>query len=345
MKIKRTIICKGLSNYKLNKKINKVYTPKAGDLAVFKVLELGKHTSLQGENGNNLYIFPGDYIMAAFGNRYATDQFEGYVPREYHKEYHVLGKGGAIGILASMHAKLEEKGTTNLQLVGYVVDENDNNNIINTKYLNKEKIKFNPNKKRSYQIILSLGSAMDSGKTTTAAFLSRGLQAAKKKVAYIKLTGTVYTKDRHLVRDCGADLAIDFSTYGFPSTYLCTRQEMLDLHETLLTQAEKINPDYVIIEIADGLLQRETAMLLKNAKFMSQINGVVFSAADSLGILSGIQLLKQQGIRPLAVSGLFTASPLLINEVEGVINYPILTLEKLAEPSVLTILEKNVKAA
>ncbi len=343
MKIKKTIICKGISEYTINKKINKVYVPKAGDVAIFKVLELGKHTSLQGENGNNLYIFPGDYVMAAFGNRYATDQFEGYVPKEYHKEYQVLGKGGAIGVLASMHAKLEEKGTTNLQLIGYAVNKKDK--VLNTKYLNQEKVKFNPEATRPYQIILSLGSAMDSGKTTTAAFLSRGLQAAKKKVAYIKLTGTVYTKDRHLVRDCGADLAIDFSSFGFPSTYLCSRQEMLNLHETLLKKAEAINPDYVIIEIADGLLQRETAMLLKNHNFMKQISGVIFSAADSLGILSGIQLLKQQGVKPFAVSGLFTASPLLIDEVEGAVNYPILTLEKLADPSVLALLEKKVKAA
>ena len=345
MKIKKTIICKGITDYKLNRKINKIYMPKAGDVAVFKVVELGKHTSLQGENGNNSYIFPGDYVMAAFGNRYATDQFEGYVPTQYHKEYHVLGKGGAIGVLASMHTKLEEKGTTNLKLVGYVVDPKNNNKVLNTKYKDAQKIKFNPEAKRPYKIILSLGSAMDSGKTTTAAFLARGLQDAKKKVAYIKLTGTVYTKDRHYVRDCGAQLAIDFSTFGFPSTYMCSRQEMLDLHETLLKKAATINPDYVIIEIADGLLQRETAMLLKNHNFMKQIDEVIFSAADSLGILSGLHLLKQHGIKPFAVSGLFTASPLLIEEVEGVINYPVLTLEGLASKDVLKKLKNKRKAA
>jgi len=343
MDIKKTIICKGINDYKINRKINKVYIPKAGDLAVFKVIELGKHTSVQGVNGNNCYIFPGDHIMAAFGNRYATDQFEGYVPTKYHREYHILGKGGAVGILASMHTKLEDKGTTNLQLVGYVI--NKENKVINTKFYESNPLKFEPKKDRPYKIILSLGSSMDSGKTTTAAFLCRGLRAAKKKVAFIKLTGTVYTKDRHLARDCGAHIAIDFSTYGFPSTYLCSLSELLNLHETLLHNVESIKPDYVVIEIADGLIQRETAMLLKNQNFMSQVSDVIFSAADSLGILSGIQILKRLSIDVFAVSGLFTASPLLVKEVEGAVHQPVLTLEKLAVSNVLTLLEKQTEAA
>lgn len=342
-KVKKSIISKGINDYRINRKINKLYMPEAGDLAIFRVIELGKHLAVQGENGNNCYIFPGDLLLAAFGNRYATAQFEGYVPTKYHKEYQILGKGGAVGILASMHTKLEDVGTTKLELVGYAVD--NNNKVINTKFFEKDRISFDPKRERPYKIILSLGTSMDSGKTTTAAFLSRGLQAAKKKVAFIKLTGTVYTKDRHFVRDCGADMAIDFSTFGFPSTYLCNQSELLDLHETLLLQVEGINPDYVIIEIADGLLQRETAMLLKNRNFMSNVTATIFSAADSLGILSGVQILEQMNIEASAVSGLFTASPLLIEEVEGEIEQPVLTLEKLSSPNVLTLLEKQIKVA
>ncbi len=341
--IKRTIICKGINDFKINRKINRLYMPKAGDLAVFKVLELGKHTSVQGENGNNCYIFPGDHILAAFGNRYATGQFEGYVPTSYHKEYHILGKGGAIGILASMHIKFEDIGTTKLQLVGYAVDTD--NEVINTKFYGKEKLAFDPKKERPYEIILSLGSSMDSGKTTTAAFLCRGLRAAKKKVAFIKLTGTVFTKDRHFARDCGADIAIDFSTYGFPSTYLCSLPELLDLHETLLQNVQSIRPDYVVIEIADGLVQRETEMLLNNHHFMAQISNVIFSSVDSLGVHSGVQILKNMGIETFAVSGLFTASPLLIKEVEALVHQPVLTIEKLALANVLTLLEKRIEAA
>lgn len=342
MELKKTIICNRIVNYKIDNTINRSYLPKAGDVAIFKVKEIGKHNSVQGVNGNNCYLFLGDYIMAAFGNRYATDQFEGYVPDQYHDEYHILGKGGAIGILASMHQKLEDVGTTNLELIGYATDEK--NKVINTKYYNSSAHKFTRAPKDP-KIILSLGSSMDSGKTTTAAFLCRGLNAAGKKVAYIKLTGTVYTKDRHFARDCGAHLSIDFSTYGFPSTYLCSMQELLDLYETLMIHAQQIDPDYVIIEIADGLIQRETAMLLDHSGFMNQIDQVIFSAADSLGILSGVQILENLGIQAFAVSGLFTTSPLLVKEVESTIKIPVLDLEKLASPNVLGLLEQPMEKA
>ena len=133
-------------------------------------------------------------MMAAFGNRYATEQFEGYVPKEYHREYHILGKGGAVGVLASMHEKFEDIGPTTLRLIGYVKDKTGE--VINTKYYPEPPVVFQNGSPRSYDIVLSFGSSMDSGKTTSAAYLCRGIKKAKKKSAYIKLTGAVYTKDR-----------------------------------------------------------------------------------------------------------------------------------------------------
>ncbi|MCC6724086.1 MAG: hypothetical protein IT258_06210, partial [Saprospiraceae bacterium] len=130
--LKKTIIAQGVEKYNLDKSIRNTYQPKAGDLAVFKVLEIGKHDSIQGVNGTNTYIFPGDQIVAAFGNRYATEQFEGYVPDGPQKEYHILGKGGAIGILTSTHERFESVGPTTLRLVGFCTDESGQ--VINTKY-------------------------------------------------------------------------------------------------------------------------------------------------------------------------------------------------------------------
>ena len=52
---------------------------KAGDVALFEVLEIGKHTQIQSL-GRNLTITPGDRVLGVFGARYATNQFEGYVP-------------------------------------------------------------------------------------------------------------------------------------------------------------------------------------------------------------------------------------------------------------------------
>ncbi|TFV93171.1 DUF1611 domain-containing protein [Algoriphagus kandeliae] len=307
----------------------------AGDVGVFEVLEIGKHTQLQS-SGRNLSILPGDHIMCVFGTRYATNQFEGYIPSQIQDEYHLLGGGGVVGILESTHVKYEKEGPTRLKLIGMAVDHKGQ--IINTILERKNAIKkFTGKEAHKTKVILSLGSSMDSGKTTTAAYLVHGF--AKKGItsAYIKLTGTAYPKDKNLAYDLGAAVSVDFSKFGYPSTYLSSEAEILNLYETLLTEVNTLNPEFVVVEIADGLFQRETRMLLQNPVFMSTVHQVVFSAGDSLSAVHGMETLINWEIMPSALSGLFTASPLLIKEVkeylyekQDLLFMPILNLEDLS---------------
>ncbi|WP_372792475.1 hypothetical protein [Lutibacter sp.] len=315
--------------------------PKAGDVAIFKVKDIGKHNRIQSTNGNNKYILPGDLIMGAFGNRYATEQMEGYVPDTYHNSYHILGQGGAIGILKSIHTKFELVGPTTLSLIGYLVHENGE--VINTKYLNDEittykSIPLNTDPK----VILSLGTSMDSGKTTSAAFLARGLKLAKKKPAYIKLTGTVYTKDKNMVSDYGATISLDFSHFGFPSTYMCSTHELLDLYQNLIDYVKPYNPDYIIVEIADGLLQRETYALIHHKNFMNKVSGALFSSLDSMSAIAGADMLTELGCNVIGVTGLFTISPLLVDEVKQKSNYHVLTEENLTSKEIIDTLNKKI---
>ncbi|MCB9232363.1 MAG: hypothetical protein H6581_11910 [Bacteroidia bacterium] len=321
----------------MNEDLVNYRVPRFGDVGVFRVLEIGKHNAIQGETGNNSYIFPGDTIMAAFGTRYATNQFEGYCPDKIEDEYQILGKGGAIGVLKSMHYKLLNAGSTNLKLLSYATDIGGN--VINTVFRDKERIPFNPNRPRPYKVVLSIGSSMDSGKTTSAAYMARGLSLSGQKVAYVKLTGTVYSRDRSFVRDCGAEISIDFSALGYPATYMVPIPEILDIYDTLLNRVAVCNPDYVIVEIADGLLQQETLALLKHHAFMSTVHSILFSAGDSMGAISGLQFLNDLGHYPFALTGLFTAAPLLAKEVSENVTSPILFLNDLSSEGIVNWIE------
>ncbi|HLO54746.1 MAG TPA: hypothetical protein VK169_10680 [Saprospiraceae bacterium] len=337
--MKRSITCKNINVHRIEKSIIDTYTPKAGDVAVFQVLTIGKHDSIQSMSGHNIYLFEGDQFMGVFGNRYATEQFEGYVPEKPTIEMDILGKGGVVGILKSMHYNFKDIGTTRIKLIGYGVDEEGN--VINTKYYNKEKVQFSPTLKPNHaKIILSLGCSMDSGKTTTAAYLCRALSIKEKKVAYIKLTGTHYTRDSHFVKDCGAEVSIDFGYAGFPSTYMLEIEELLDLYQYLLKEVSKSNPEYIVIEIADGILQRETEMLLNHEAFKETIDHVIFSSVDSLSALYGIESLVNMNLTPFALCGVFTASPLLLKEVSSRSSIPVLNLKEL-EAMELDLLEKE----
>ena len=51
--------------------------PRIGDLLLAEVQHLGRHTRMEVRTGVTMNLFPGDRIVGAFGNRYATDQYEG----------------------------------------------------------------------------------------------------------------------------------------------------------------------------------------------------------------------------------------------------------------------------
>ncbi len=104
-RIKKGIICSQVIYDQLIEpgELPKNYPIKAGDVAIFEVLEIGKHTQIQTAE-RNMTLAIGDQIMGAFGARYATNQFEGYVPESLIDEYHMLGGGGVIGVLESSHA-------------------------------------------------------------------------------------------------------------------------------------------------------------------------------------------------------------------------------------------------
>lgn len=326
--MKQSIICSQIQNFEVDRSLTMTHKPQSGDVAVFEVIETNKHTRIQLQDGINHTIYPGDRLLMAFGTRYATSQLEGFVPKDLLSEYHVLGQGGVVGEVKHMHVKYEERGPTRLKLIGYATK---NGQVLNTHYYGPrlEEKSFEGRVPSGAKVILSLGGSMDSGKTTTAGYLCRGIRAAQSNVSYIKLTGTVYNKDKKFVQDCGAHQALDFADFGFPSTYMYELPRLLNLYQSLLDRTELVNPDYIVIEIADGLLQRETSMLLSSTSFMSTVDEVIYSDGNSTGALFGIQHLLSNRIRPFAICGSMTASPLLIEEVQAFTEIPVVRLEDL----------------
>ena len=338
MNIKKSIAAQFVQNYKIIESGWDNYLPKSGDLALFQVIETGKHQTIQSSTKRNVAIFSGDFILATFADRYATSQFEGYVPTEKHEEYHILGAGGAIGIVKSKNASLKDIEPTTVKLIGYATD--DNNQIINTRFYGIEAPTFTGEKQKP-KVILSLGATMDSGKTTTAAFISRGLYLNNKNVGFIKLTGTAYTKDKDFVFDCGAKRTLDFSDAGFPSTFTIPCNEILSIYEFLRNKINEENDlDYLVIEIADGILQQETNALISNQAFMDTIDFVSFSCGDSLSALHGLEVLKTKNIVPRLLCGKFTMSQLLIEEVKKWVGLPIFGIDELEEGKANFLFEK-----
>src|SRR5260370_37864990 len=98
--IRWTWACRVLDNnrYKVNTSRT---TPKVGNLALVRVGQVGRHNSIMTTNNKKLRIYENDLIVGVFGNRYATNAFEGEVDNVV--DLCILTAGGMIGTLKSRH--------------------------------------------------------------------------------------------------------------------------------------------------------------------------------------------------------------------------------------------------
>jgi hypothetical protein len=297
------------------------HKPRAGDIVAAEVVSLGKHNTLEDCQGVVQHIFPGDWLVGAFGNRYATDQYEGYVPQESQEEFDLLSVGGVCGLVTSQHASMLPP--TRLRLLGALCDHQG-------KALNLSQYRL-PSRHSSStcELILVVGASMNSGKTTTVGTLVRALSNAGLRVCAAKVTGTAAGKDGRYFASCGAQRVLDFTDVGHPSTYMLSLHELLETFCTLVAHLQDLQPDYIVIEVADGIFQRETRMLLDSMRFRSRINHVFFAANDSLSAECGARVLRELNMPLRAISGMVTQSPLAMREAEEATGLPCLSIARM----------------
>lgn len=295
-------------------------SPSPGDVVIGRVEKIGRNTTLELVEGRRCALHEGDLLSVCFGNRYATRQFEGYAQRNG-ENCELLSMGGLCGLVKTKYATAVE--ATKLRLMGAVGDASGHPLRVRNFALPPAPPSPRP------RVLIVCGSSMDAGKTYTAMSLIVGMRRAGIPVAGIKLTGTATGNDTWSFVDAGACVALDFIDGGYASTYLTPPGELLDLHDLLLGQAAAAGAQWAVIEIADGLLQGETAALLQSSRFVNTVAAWVFATGDPLGAVGGISLLKSWGIRPVAVSGVVSMSPLAVQEVRNATGLPCLTAAEL----------------
>jgi hypothetical protein len=117
--------------------------------------------------------------------------------------------------------------------------------------------------------------------------------------------------------DAGAHPTLDFVDGGLPSTYLCSLESLLQLYRLLLAHTAAQDAEFVVVEIADGLFQEETAALLQSSAFATSVSEWVLATSDPLAATGGVSVLRDWGIEPLAISGLISMSPLAMREARA----------------------------
>lgn len=296
--------------------------PRAGDLVLARIERLRQHKRIELVNGRRAHLHVGDEVILAYAARYAPDQFESYVPVDL-GPCDLVASGGVASECRSKHSGM--KNPTRIQPVGLLADQQGRRiNMIEWSLPEQATPGYTP------KTVAVLGTMMNAGKTTCAANLVRGCKNSGLKVGALKVTGTGSGCDRWVLTDAGADLVLDFTDAGEPSTFGLSPQRVEEIFATLTNYLAHQDLDVIVMEVADGIYQHETAALLGSRAFQKRCDGVMFAAGDGCGVLAGVRHLEEMGYEVLAVSGTLTASPLAVQEARQVVSVPVVTQDDLS---------------
>ena len=297
--------------------------PLPGDLVLARVERIGKHGALELTNSRRSTLFVGDEVLVAYAERYAPDQFEAHVPDSL-APCHLAASGGVAATVVSRRAGVS--APTELCPLGLVLGADGQRLNLRHKALPAAS-GLGPRP----LTLASLGTSMNAGKTTSAAHLIHGLVQSGLRVGAAKITGTGSGNDPGLLRDAGALEVLDFTDCGHASTAGLDIETLLGILHTVQARMQAHAVDVLVLEVADGLLQRETAMLLRSPPFRQRVDGCLFSSGDAMGAVAGARWLLDHDLPLLALSGAMTRSPLAAREAADATGLSVLGLEQLRD--------------
>ena len=327
--------------------------PQNGDLVLARVGEIGQHQRIELPEGRRAPLREGEQIIVAVSNRYAPDQFEAVVPASLAGPLSLVAGGGIAGRVVAQHARMLD--ATELLPVGLLADRDGRVLNVADGALGRAQVADGALGQAQVAddahgstvgdagalgqtrglprppVIAVVGAAMNSGKTTTVAKLVQGLATGGERVGAIKVTGTGAGGDIWSFRDHGAHVAYDFTDFGWATTADIGVDAVAEVLRRGIAQLSADGCTAIVVEVADGVFQRETGELVEHAAFAEHVDAVLFAATDALCGIAGIAWLEARGRAPLAVSGVLTASPLATRELAGQTATPIWGIDALAD--------------
>jgi hypothetical protein len=300
---------------------------RSGELLLAEVEKIGQHKRVQLHDGRYSRLFPGDLLVLAAGDRFATDQFTGRAGVRPDATLDLLAGGGIAGIEESRNRRVA--APTRLRLHGQL--RGGDGAVI---ALDQFALAAPP-RGRPATVFAVLGTGMNAGKTDAAAALINGLSQLGHRVAGIKATGTAAFCDTHLYADAGAAAVLDFTDAGMASTFRQPAQRIEAALALLLSEAVRRGCNTAVVELADGVAQVETAALIARPALRASIDGVLLAAGDPLAAEAGSALLRAAGLAPVALTGLMAGSPAALPDASGL---PVLCRDMLADPATASAL-------
>lgn len=296
------------------------HTPQPGDVVYGQIIRIGQHSTLENVSGRIHVVHNGSKAIFVYGHRYAPDYYEGFVPEDNSHEVDLLARSGIIGKIKTKNTLI--KDPTRVRVLGYVCTADGQ--VLNTRQFSLIKTKTQIKKSSRSPMILVCGTSMNSGKSMAAVACCWVLSSMGYNVRASKVTGTASLKDILHMNDAGASHYTDFTLLGHPSTYMLELPQLLHVFNTLDLKYANNPKNFWVVEFADGIIQRETSMLLLADEVRSRIHRLILCANDAFGAIGGLKILEEKfGMKPDAISGVCSSSPLHIRELSAFTDIPV----------------------
>lgn len=277
--------------------------PKAGDVVVVRALsESVTYGNLELPNGRLAKINRNDVLLGVLGKRRALKGFVGDVPETVKAgdRLHLLNMGSVIGICKGHHSSLSD--AIEVEVLG--IAANKNGDVLN---IGDNALRPTDRLKESAPIIVVAGTCMNSGKTVAATEIIKQAHHAGLKVSGAKMSGVAALRDTLNMEDHGAFQTASFLDCGLPSTVGV--EDLSSVAKAILNYLNESKPDLIVVELGDGIVGGYAVdSVLKDSEIKNAIGSFVFCAGDYVGVIGGIEVLKNLGISIDVVAGSVTDS-------------------------------------
>lgn len=284
---------------------------KVGDVVFFSLKEVeNTHTKLiRGPDDEAYEPKEGECYLSCLTRRYAPMTVIAEPPGRPRKGdiLDVISRGGALSVMVDSKPGLKP---TKAEFLGFVTHKGKKLNIMDFSLpvLDVKKVP---------RVIYSVGVIEGCGKTTTNKAITEGLTKKGYKVCVGKVTGQGNPHDVMLSKYAGAVKVHGVVDAGTPSTVGNSTEELENVFMRVFSSLAAEDPDFLLIEMGNGLTQREVSMMLKSKPCKRFRGQYVLSCQDPPGAYGGVRLLREKhGITPFLISGKGTATGGSRKEIE-----------------------------
>jgi dethiobiotin synthetase len=148
---------------------------------------------------------------------------------------------------------------------------------------------------------------MNSGKTVAATEIIKQAASEGLRVVGAKLSGIACLRDTLNMEDHGAIATASFLDCGLPST--AGAEDLAPIARGILNHLDSFAPDLIVAELGDGIVGGYSVdSILLDAAINEATSAFVFCASDYVGVIGGVEVLRQKGITIDVVAGSVTDS-------------------------------------